>query len=630
MRLGLVLSFILSLMLLKRFVYKRMSLLTILQLTCVLIVLMIAVDYGSAKQGTVEFYMDAHDEEVRHEKLKFLSGLMDKEDEDKKESFAQSKKECDCPSTGSQVCGEDNKEYLNSCVAQCNGVKVKSFGPCAAKATDAAANYEDMDGLRISAHTPLRFYFTVFDPRSYPAVGSKAWFDLAKHANNLECTFARIPNILNFNVQNGLYLGDNAVMGPLSSDLGINSGAFTVFMLVRIQDLVPDNTPIDILRLYGNSQDNNALTIRLSEVSRSNVIQTAKLCIKVGGSPNWFYAKINENLNIPFDSQVVYMFAVVCQHSNIEVFMSTSLDIHMKSVMKYEISSTVAMSNKPMELNPSKNFNAYIKAFGGYDAALLPGELDVISEHMFMQEKKQDKAYMEEKTKAANMEMKMKALAECPYDTGTCAKCDSIKDWSTPKALMDASTECLAEIDRFCSKNPTHDLCNCWNNKHKDFASKKCENFRRYVKNADYYDIKALDAAALDTIKRTYKLEAQTPAPTPTPTPMVTTHPPTTHPPTPPPTTTRAPSTTPAGAPTNAMDSMMLAAARGDNMGDDFMLKMMMDKMAKKPPADTQVKPAIPPPFLEEEPPRGFWGWIKSLIVPDIPDSVPEWPTPGV
>ncbi len=646
MRLGLVLSFILSLLLLKRFVYKRMSFLTILQLTCVLIILIIAVDYGS-KQSNVEFYVDAQEEEAQHEKLKFLGDLLKQEDTgDKeagvketghKESFVAPVSDCNCPNTTEEVCGEDNVTYRNSCLAQCNNVKVLKFSPCDAPAggVSSQSGIEIIDDLRIGTHAPLSFYFTVYDMKSYPSAGSRAWFDIAKRKNDLELMFARVPSITNLEVENGLYMGDNSAIGPFTSDLGINSGAFTIFMMVRIQDLVADSTPIDILKLYGNTQDNNALTLRLSEVSRANVIQTAKISIKIGGSPNWFYAKINNNTNIPFDSQVTYFFAIVCQQSNVELFMSSSLDHHMRTIMKYELNSTISLSNRAMELNPSKNFNAFFKTFGGYDAALQPGELDKVSAHMFMEEKKQDKVYMQEKERAAIMESKMNALRKCPYDATTCSKCEDIKDWSTPRALMDADTKCLSEINRFCTKNPYHELCGCWNKMDKNYDSKKCQNLVRYLTNAEYYDLKDLDSSSLDTVKKLYKLQD---VPPPTSAPPMTSTPP-------PPTTTRPPPTpTPTRAPLQSLDAMMLAAARGSDIGEDEMMRMMMDRMMKKkrdednePVVMDTVVPARrprpqmpPPPLFEDEPPRGVWGWVKSLFTSDIPDSVPDWPTPEV
>jgi hypothetical protein len=649
MRLGLVLSFILSLLLLKRFVYKRISFLTILQLTCVLIVLIIAVDNGS-KQNSVEFYIDAQEEEAHQEKLKFLGDLLKQEDlgnkessgekgdSGNKESFVAPVSDCNCPDTIQEVCGEDNVTYRNSCLAQCNNVKVHKFSACQAEAitaiggVPAQSGIEVIDDLRIGNHAPLSFYFTVYDMKSYPSAGSRAWFDLAKRKQDLELMFSRVPSITNLEVENGLYLGDNSVVGPFTSDLGINSGAFTIFMMVRIQDLVADSTPIDILKLYGNTQDNNALTLRLSEVSRANVIQTAKMSIKVGGSPNWFYAKINNNTNIPFDSQVTFFFAIVCQHSNVELFVSSSLDHHMRTIMKYELNNTISLSNKAMELNPSKNFNAFIKTFGGYDAVLQPGELDKVSAHMFMEEKKLDKQYMQEKERAAVMESKMRSMKQCPYDTATCNKCDDVKDWSTPRALIDADTKCLSEINRFCTNNPYHELCSCWNKSDKNYDSKKCQNLMRYLTNAEYYDLKDLDSSSLETVKKLYKLQ-DVPPPTTAP-PMTST---------PPPTTTRKPVTPmPTRPPLKSMDSMMLAAARGNDIGEDEMMKMMMEKLMKKKNKeedsepvvmDTIVparrpKPAVPPPLFEDEPPRGVWGWVKSMFTSDIPDSVPDWPTP--
>merc|ERR1712096_529796 len=50
-----------------------------------------------------------------------------------KELKVSSKRACPCPRIGSPVCGENEKEYANICLAKCEGVKKKCDGKCPCK-----------------------------------------------------------------------------------------------------------------------------------------------------------------------------------------------------------------------------------------------------------------------------------------------------------------------------------------------------------------------------------------------------------------------------------------------------------------------------------------------------------------
>lgn len=630
MRLALVLTFILSMLLLRHYVYRTITPLTILQLTCILIVVVIAVDYG-APAGAVEFYTDAQQEEANDEKLRFLSDLM------KKEEFQEAAR--------SGVSGTPTRivaaTRAPTAPTTTRGLATTATpAPVAKTATTtpppkAGDDVEDITVLMETSDSevPLSFYFSVYSTESYVGSGHKEWLDIAGSIPNLSLTFERVPSILNFDTRNGLFLGDNRVLGPLCSELGLDSGAYTLFFAVNIQDLVASDVPMDILKLFGNTLDNNALTVRMSEVDRSNVIQTAKLSVKVGGSPNWFYCKINDNPNLPFDKLITYLFAVVCHHSYAEVFMASSLNHHFMSILKYDLNSSAKLSNKELEINSSRNFNAYLKAFGGYNTALQPTDLTRLSEHVFSQERKKDRVFVAQRQQLNSMEAELQSIQQCPYDTNTCAACEDVPNWASPRVFMDASPGCMSEINNFCTKNPSHSMCDCWQKSSKGYNSRRCVNLRRYMTNGEYHDLQQLDKEALQTIKKLYKLQEIPPVTTSTPPPSTPT--PTLRPTTRPP-TTAAPTLPPIESKDDLMKAMMNATAKGEELSDEAMLLGMLANRKKKSLPPHSHKVLVPEPLADDPPPRGFFGWLRSLFSSDVspadfapPKMTRTWTSPN-
>lgn len=612
MRLELILVFIISLLLLKRFIFKDISPVTILQLTCVLIVIVIAVDYGAVCPG-IENFTDDTTREVKNEKMRFLESLMTQEDI--VEPVVEYKKLEQFDTMATATTAPPNKAIV-------------------------AIGGESIDDLQFSPTTALSFYYSVFSTKSY-VPPSKYMYDIVPgnmSVNSRVLTFARAPSILDSDVQNGLFLGDNMVIGPLTSDMGINSGAYTLFFMFR-----PDNLMYSFdmvaFKLYGNTADNNALSIRFSDVDRSQVIQTCKMSVKVG-SGDYLYCIQDGNERMPFEKKVTYFFAVVMYHSAVEVHMSTSIDptYATQQIMRRDLNGSVNPSNKALEINSTKNWNAYLKTFGGYDVPLKPADLNAISMHMFMQEKNQDKAFSEFKSKAESLEQVVMKMKQCPMDVDTCAACNTVNWDQGHSFIASADEKCLTAVNAYCTKNSELPMCFCWNEKFAGYKTRRCENLRRFASGAETYDINNLDIQTLAKIIAKYQLQ---------PIPKTTTMPPT---------TTAQPAVTPTVGPTKASprekekekqqptstmkpkqtttpNGMPTDLIPGDE-DDDMLMRFMVDKMKNKKKTTTPVpvphhhhphhhhhhhrRPHYDEEMLQD---HGFWGWFKSLFSAGVPDD---------
>lgn len=586
MRLELILTFIVSLLLLKQFFYKSISPLWILQFTCILIILLIAIDYrGPKPHRYYELFEDASPE-----KLHFLETLVQQ---------------------------EDSKEVVP-----------QPLIPPVRKTFD-----HDYTLLNIS-DKKITFYFTVFSNKSMVQnVGNeltKKWWNLVDTTSQtaLSLTFENVPNSIDQNVYNGMFLGDNKIKGPFCNALGLNNTSYTLFIMFKPGNLLNegrnDNTIFDLINLYNtDSSDNSALSVSLQGVNTSSAIQTAKVSVGIGNNPAQFCVLRQGISDIPFDIDVTYVYAFVFDNTRIKVYRShsTSIDKSMTNVLEFSITQgTASLSNRPMEINRSGNCQLYLKAFGGYNSPLSNTDLNELSKKLFDVEKEKDIMVTSFRKQVSDLESQITNMTQCPMDLASCSKCSDIKNWGQPQLFTTASEGCLTQVQAFCKQNPNHNMCKCWNLKNEEYNSNRCVNFRKLIGNETCYDIANLKNADLEEIKRRYNLQTippptvNTPTPTPTPTP----------PPPPPPPTITISSPTPSATPTPKASPDNQKCYLPSKLGlpedeDDILIRGMLQKLKAEQP---KQKPMYPKPTTGDHyyhdyimnPPRGLWDTIKSLF----------------
>jgi hypothetical protein len=84
------------------------------------------------------------------------------------------------------------------------------------------------------------------------------------------------------------------------------------------------------------------------------------------------------------------------------------------------------------------------------------------------------------------------------------SKCSSIKDWTRPNAIGDASPECWDEIKRFCEARPDAPGCECWSQSKKD--TDKCKKFIATMSASPYTDVSSLQEDQVEAVMKKYDL----------------------------------------------------------------------------------------------------------------------------
>lgn len=648
MRLELILAFITSLLLLNRFVFKDVSPMLILQLTCVLIVIVIAVDYGTKCAHLETFDEDQIGEKKK--RLRFLEGLLKEEEEGDAEGFnalaPTTTKPPNTPTTTTTSRAPTTTTTTTTTTSKAPTSTTTRAPTTTTKGPAGGTNNfgEEISFLQFDPVMSLSFYFTVFNTNSYKPY-TNVMYDIVPAAPQSSIqqrmlTFSRTPTFID-DAGNGLHLGDNMVIGPLSSDMRINSGTYTLFFMCRFDNLVQDAEMV-ALKLYGNNtQDNNALTLKFSNVDRNNLMQTCKVSVRIGGDMT-FYTCTKENKDkFPFDKNLTYFFAIVKDASTVKIFMATSLVTKPELILHKEFVGSVALSNKEMEINPSKNWKVYLKTFGGYDSALKDEYLDKISLHSFLHEKNLDKLYFDQKDKAEKMYQDMLNKMKCPksFDAATCKACEKNIRWDEPQSLMNhAEDNCLKAISTYCLANPGAYMCACWNKESVMYSMNRCNNLRNWMAGNVSHDIKKLDEKSLEDIKKQYKLQhipPSTTAPPKTTQPPTTTpsHKPTTKMPT---TNTTTPTATPKLTGPQGTGALLNNMLDGD---DDPLLHYMKYNMQKNQRVPSPAKSsdkmhhhhthsnAHSDPLLDDmydDEPQGFFGWFKNLLSSGVPKNYPS------
>ena len=74
-------------------------------------------------------------------------------------------------------------------------------------------------------------------------------------------------------------------------------------------------------------------------------------------------------------------------------------------------------------------------------------------------------------------------MRKCPYDAIVCKACDSVGDWTNIDNIIAANDMCKTEVHKFCSENPGHPKCACWN-ANNPYYKGACDSLRNlFAKN---------------------------------------------------------------------------------------------------------------------------------------------------
>jgi hypothetical protein len=370
----------------------------------------------------------------------------------------------------------------------------------------------------------LKFYVTAFNDTSYPDFG-RMWINVApKSTDHTGPTCATGPSKPNtgltfeinpvFSRHSGFYLGNNRAIGPLSSDLGIQfHNTFTIMFMIKFGNLVPGNvnSEIDILKLYANSSNNNALAlyIRKNSLQVINNVQMGRLMFQLSDlPPEECYINVDDSL-MTFDKDIVMLFYIIKDIDSIRIVQMTekSNTIVNKLLLMNFSNDDVTFSNKEMVINRFSNLNANIYNFAIFNYAMTDDDVTKTFNNLTT-------SYLKEINESYGTTVNLyndavdhiNTLNACPADNQTCKACGEVTNWCGTNNMLLATKDCKISLYNFCISNPKHDMCKCWNKEATYYNSDACRKFRSiFMDNPQkYYDELSVDD--LEYIKKKYKL----------------------------------------------------------------------------------------------------------------------------
>lgn len=381
------------------------------------------------------------------------------------------------------------------------------------------AKYKKMDSEEdiLDIQTRLNVYLTVFNKTSFNNMG-KIWYNIAniKHdgtcadSDNSKFNFELSPV---FSRTNGIYLGNNRIIGPLSNALNIQfHNTYTIVIACKHGNLLVDNKneEIELVKLYANSPNNNAITmyIKKGTLHTDNNTQVGTLMLQYSDNPPYECKVDREHDFINLDKDALTFYFIVKDTDNVRVLMMAEGSSTIHLILKFNISNIdVTFSNKELILNRLLNWNATIYNFAIYDRALIDEQVTTFYSHVITEYiKNLDPNFNEMLSQYNDSIGIIQALLKCPYDKTVCANCSSVKSWSDTNQVMNSSIQCRKSINDYCANNTANPLCKCWDTSSVIYNTDNCRLYRSIFSGEKNASFEALNPEDLEYIKNKYGL----------------------------------------------------------------------------------------------------------------------------
>jgi hypothetical protein len=333
----------------------------------------------------------------------------------------------------------------------------------------------------------LVLYTSAFSNNSYSGTG-REWTNLIVPTKTNTCTttlpnlnFTQVPS---FTKLNGFYLGPNAIIGPMSFQMGfVANESFTICFTIKF-DAFSKTAPtkdIEILKLYGNTMNNNGISLFMKPdyVMENEIIKASMV---LGFGDLLFDLKINS-----INTTYTYIFFIVKNALKLSVYAFPNVaEISSTSSLKLTLLNTdidsstdVLLSNKEMMINRNQNLMAHIYNFGVFNKALMEFNINDVYVHIQKEIQKNNQMLIDFNKKLADLQAVIDKSKQCPYDQTVCDACVAVTDWTDmTNVLFNASNECLDKINKFCIANPTHNKCTCWNPANIMSKTEACKTYK--------------------------------------------------------------------------------------------------------------------------------------------------------
>lgn len=381
----------------------------------------------------------------------------------------------------------------------------------------------------------LTIFYTAFTKSSYQR-GTKTWINVSPNKQGGDqcpppdapsgaasatdsATFSEVPS---FSKENGFPCGRNMIRGPMSYKLGISlNNSFTIAFTMRFDPFsktVPDSN-LELFKLFANTTSGlNGLSMYIqndySPVNDSGIGSdyNVNMFLVFGNR-----APVKVTGLSRLSTSTIFMFVIIKTGLNLTLRVfprvsEMSADSGMSSGfvgvdMQIPSSEDVMLSNKEFTINGQGNLQASIYNFAIWNKSLSSAVLN--DWYMNTQIALQSGNATLTGLAAAYSEMQdqLRNANACPYDDVTCKTCNQVTNWNNVSDLiLNGGPKCMASIDTFCTNNPTHPQCTCWNSSSALSDTEQCKTYKSMYKGAPTLSIDNLDSGLLNQIQNKYNL----------------------------------------------------------------------------------------------------------------------------
>lgn len=267
----------------------------------------------------------------------------------------------------------------------------------------------------------------------------------------------------------GILMSNVTATGPLSHVLDIDlDRAFSIALVYHDRSRGTDDSgPGTILQIFANTPNNNGLHLYRD---------SSGLYMQLG-------AQEAITLEEQAEGKSQYVLLVITRDSSSGKIRAVAIDLEVADYVARQTELATAnisgaartpLSNKAMVINPSRSWNVALME--------LRITREYMSNHAIQAYAEDVRKYLElfdpDKSKVLDLTREVADLRKCPYNDETCAVCGGVNDWSDESVpALTGGKQCLSAINRFCSSNPSHAKCKCWDATNSEYDA-ACRAYR--------------------------------------------------------------------------------------------------------------------------------------------------------
>ena len=338
------------------------------------------------------------------------------------------------------------------------------------------------DGNLADMPSGLVMYVSCFLNKSYRGIGklfrNVAVTDMFPTPDAEKNMYFRVDPA--FSRRDGSSMSANSLTGPLSYKLDIKGDlSFTTVVMCQFTGITTGMSDVIMQRIYANTPDNNGLCVFMKSFApMSGNLISADMFVTFGSAPPFRCSQTVPHSPLLLDTNKKYMIVVSkgmgkLKVTIVDVGVHTAYDSQVVLDEKLTVRESVVFSNKEMMINNNENWNANIMSYAIFDRVLADTDIHDLYTHYTGIFRKMDPEY-----KAIMNSLKeVVASKACPFDAVTCNACASVSDFTDPKLIIASSEQCIASINTFCTANPSHVTCWCWDTKNPYYMT-RCKAYR--------------------------------------------------------------------------------------------------------------------------------------------------------